>query len=329
MTSKYPRIDLSRLKSGSIADRASKVSVRDFAVPHCAGDSFSRFLDNLPDILAGTSMRLLVERISDAARRGKPVVVAMGAHVIKCGLSPIICDLIRRGVITAVAANGAGAIHDFEIARYGTTSEDVVDGMRTGMFGMARETADFLNGAAETARAQQLGFGEALGRELLSGEVPQAEASLLATAYQCGVPLTVHACIGCDIVHMHPGADGGAIGEASLRDFRILTGAMADLGGGGVLVNLGSAVVLPEVVLKAVSTLINLGRDMRGMVGANLDFVQHYRSNQQVVARVREIGGEGISLTGHHEFMIPLIAAGVIERLEAACPAASDGQVSR
>ena len=315
MTSIYPRIDLSRLKTMSIADRASKVCVTDFAALHRFGDSVSRFLDNLPDILAGRSVRALIDRISSAAARGKPVVAAMGAHVVKCGLSPILVDLIRRGVITAVATNGAGAIHDFEIARFGRSSEDVVEGLRSGTFGMAEETAAFLNGAAKTASDEELGFGEALGRALCSGETPYADSSILAAAYECRVPCTVHVCIGCDIVHMHPSADGAAIGDAGLRDLRILTRAMRDLGGGGVLMNLGSAVVLPEVVLKALTTLINLGRDMRGMTGANVDFVQQYRSNQQIVARVREIGGEGISLTGHHELMIPLIAAGVIEKM--------------
>jgi hypothetical protein len=227
-----------------------------------------------------------------------------------------VADLMRRGVITALAMNGAGAIHDSEIARFGQTSEDVVDGMRTGMFGMADETAEFLNTAARLASEAEMGFGEMLGKMLIDAKSPRLDVSILAAAYECGVPLTVHACIGCDIVHMHASADGAAIGDASMRDFRILTEAMKDLGRGGVLLNVGSAVVLPEVLLKAITTLINLGHDMKGMTGVNLDFVQHYRSNQQVVARVREIGGEGISLTGHHEIMIPLIAAGVIERLE-------------
>lgn len=324
MTSRYPQIDLTALRTMSILDRKSKVSVRDFALPHRSGASFEDFLNCLPDILAGRSLRMLIDRIARAYDLGKPVVVAMGAHVIKCGLSPMLIDLMDRGVITALALNGAGAIHDSEIARFGETSEDVVDGMRTGMFGMAEETAGLLNSAARAARDEQMGFGEALGRAVLASNAPHADASLLASAYRSGVPLTIHACIGCDIVHMHPGAEGAAIGDASMRDFRILTSAMRDLGSGGVLINLGSAVVLPEVILKAITALINLGHEMAGMTGANLDFVQHYRSNQQVVARVREIGGEGISLTGHHEILIPLIAAGVAERLESAKPATGE-----
>lgn len=316
MTSKYPLVDLAGLRTLSIADRRSKVDVRDFASLHRPGSGINDFLESLPDIFAGRWLRTVIDHVVSAHRSGKPVVVSMGAHVIKCGLSPMLCDLMRRGVITALAMNGAGAIHDSEIARFGVTSEDVVDGMHTGLFGMAVETADFLNDSARAAHDGRMGFGEVMGRELLEEDAPNTSVSLLATAYACGVPLTIHACIGCDIVHMHPSADGAAIGDASMRDFRILTEAMRELGGGGVLANIGSAVVLPETVLKAITTLINLGCDMSGMFGVNLDFVQQYRSNQQVVARIKEIGGDGIALTGHHELMIPLIAAGVIERLE-------------
>jgi hypothetical protein len=317
MTSRYPAVDLSHLRTISIRDRASKVDVKDFAEPHKAGARVTDFLDSLPDILAGRSVRTVINRIGSAREQGRAVVVAMGAHVIKCGLSPILIQLMERGVITALAMNGAGAIHDSEIARFGKTSEDVVDGMRTGMFGMAAETADFLNGVASAAAEEKLGFGEALGRTLIDEDAPSAGVSLLASAYKCGVPATVHVSVGSDIVHMHASANGGAIGDASLRDFRILTEAMKGLGG-GVLLNVGSAVVLPEVILKALTILVNLGQDLAGVTGVNLDFVQHYRSNQQVVARIREVGGEGVSLTGHHEIMVPLIAAGVMERLEGA-----------
>ena len=316
MSSKYPEIDLSGLRTLSIGERKSKVSVADFATPHLAASGIGDFIDSLPDILAGKWIKAVIDRIVLAREHGKPVIFAMGAHVVKCGLGPIVIDLIRRGAITALAMNGAGAIHDSEIARYGETSEDVVEGMRTGMFGMARETAEFLNECAKVAQRDQLGFGESIGKALVAaGSVPPSQqVSILAAAYECNVPLTVHVSVGSDVVHMHPSADGAGIGDASLRDFRILARAMADLGGGGVLMNVGSAVVLPEVVLKAFTVLINLGNDMSGMTGVNLDFVQHYRSNQQVVARVREIGGEGIALTGHHEIMLPLIAAGIIER---------------
>ncbi len=325
MTSKYPSVDLTGLRTMSISDRQSKVSVDDFASPVSAGSSASELLDSLPDILAGKWIRTVIDRIVRARERDRAVVVAMGAHVIKCGLSPILIDLMRRGVITALALNGAGGIHDSEIALFGTTSEDVVDGMRTGMFGMTSETADFLNSGARRACDQGLGFGEALGQALECGDssplchgdpAAHRNVSLLAAGYRYSVPVTVHVSIGSDIVHMHPSASGAAIGEASMHDYRILTEAMRQLGDGGVLLNIGSAVVLPEVVLKAITTLINLGNPVAGMTGVNLDFVQHYRSNQQIVARVREVGGEGISLTGHHELMIPLIAAGIIDRIE-------------
>lgn len=316
MPSKYPRIDLTNLNTISITNRKSKVGIQEFATPYKAGSTVGELINSLPDILAGKWIRTVMDRIAIAHEKGKPVTIAMGAHVIKCGLSPILIDLMRRGIITSLALNGAGAIHDSEIAFFGETSEDVVEGMHTGLFGMATETADFINGCARIAHEQEYGFGETLGKSIVEAKAPNRNLSLLAIAYECNVPLTIHACIGCDIVHMHPGADGSAIGDASMRDYRILTAAMRDLGDGGVLMNIGSAVVLPEVLLKAITTLINLGYDMKGMTGVNLDFVQHYRSNQQVVARVREIGGDGISLTGHHELMIPLIAAGVIERLE-------------
>lgn len=318
MASKYESIQLSGLKTISISERKSKVDLADFAGLHTPGGSVASFLDSLPNIFAGKWIRTVVERTASARAAGKPVVVSMGAHVIKCGLSPIVCDLIHRGVITALAVNGAGVIHDSEVAFYGKTSEDVVEGMRNGLFGMARETADFVNDGAKTAVENGWGFGESLGKLIAESDAPNKNMSILAAAYECDVPMTVHVCVGCDIVHMHPGADGASIGEASLTDFRILTAAMKELGGGGVLMNWGSAVVLPEVVLKAITTLVNLGHDMSGMTGVNLDFVQHYRSNQQIVARIREIGGEGYSLTGHHEIMIPLIAAGVMEQMEAA-----------
>lgn len=316
MRSKYPQIDLSNLRTIAIKDRKSKVSAGDFARVHKPGDSVGQFIDKLPDILAGRWLRRVIDCIVDARKRDKACAVAMGAHVIKCGLSPMLIDLMRRGIITSLSMNGAGAIHDSEIAFFGETSEDVVEGMQSGLFGMARETADFVNDCAAKASADESGFGETLGRAVIEAGAPNCELSLLAAAYQCNVPLTVHACIGCDIVHMHPNANGAAIGDASMRDCRILTEALRGLDGGGVLMNIGSAVVLPEVLLKAITTLLNLGCSLNDMVGVNLDFVQHYRSNQQIVARVREIGGEGISLTGHHELMIPLIAAGIIERMD-------------
>lgn len=311
MSSRYPEIDLRRLKTTQISRRRSTVSVEQFAKPLECGCSVGDLFDSLPDILAGRAIRQVVQRIVEARRLGKPVILAIGAHVIKCGLSRIVVDLIRRGVITAVAMNGAGAIHDSEIALFGATSEDVAEALSAGTFGTVRETAEFVNGCAHRACRESLGFGEVLGMALCESLAPYVDASILHQAYQSGIPATVHVAIGCDVVHMHPSADGAAIGECTHRDFRILTRAMSELGHGGVLINAGSAVVLPEVILKALAVLLNMGYDLSEMLGVNLDFFQHYRPNKQVVERVKQIGGVGLSITGHHELLIPLIAAGV------------------
>lgn len=317
MPSRYSEIDLTQLATISILERESTVSVEQFAKTPEAGCLVSELLDSLPDILAGRVLRVVIDRIVNARKNRKPVILAMGAHVIKCGLSPIIIKLLRENIITAVAMNGAGAIHDSEIALFGKTSENVEDGLRSGTFGATRETAEFVNRCAVRAHNEQLGFGESLGRSLIESSAPHADKSILATAYESGVPATIHVSLGCDVVHIHPDADGAAIGDCSLRDFRIFTQAMHELGNGGVLLNVGSAVVLPEVILKSLATLTNLGYELAGATAVNLDFIQHYRSNKQVVERIRKIGGEGFSLTGHHEIMIPLIACGVIDRISA------------
>ena len=313
MGSKYSSIDLTNLKTISIKNRRSKVSISDFAKPHEAGTGIKTFLDSLPNIFAGQAIKTVVNRIVYAHKNGKPVVLSIGGHVIKCGLGPILCDLMRRKIITAIAVNGSVAIHDSEIALFGETSEDVNDSIRTGMFGMANETADFLNDSAKNAVSEKIGFGESLGQSLI--DAPNSRLSVMATAYEYDIPITVHVSIGSDIVHMHSTADGASIGEASMHDFRILTEYMRDLGDGGILINIGSAVVLPEVLLKSLNILVNLGCDMTGMYGVNLDFIQQYRANMQIVSRVKEIGGDGVSLTGHHEIMVPLIAAGVLEQI--------------
>ncbi len=309
----YPEIDLSRLTTQPIAERESKVRVEDFArIPEGGIPSVAGFLDALPGILAGNSLREAIEAIRTARRLGKPVIWAMGAHVIKCGLSPWVIALMREGVLSAVAMNGAGAIHDSEIARFGKTSEDVVAGLRDGTFGMAAETASWMAEGMAEAVARKIGAGEALGIKLLGDKAPHRDVSILAAGAELGVPVTLHVAMGTDIVHMHPQADGAAIGEASLRDFRILAERMRALPHGGVLMNVGSAVLLPEVLLKAMAILRNLDSEFTDFTGINLDFIQGYRSNTQIVARVRELGGRGLSLTGHHEILIPLIAAGVL-----------------
>jgi rfaE bifunctional protein nucleotidyltransferase chain/domain len=281
-----------------------------------ASGRFHDFLDSLPHILAGETLRQVLKALRDARRKGRAVVWAQGAHVVKCGLSPIVISLMEHGIITTLALNGAVAIHDVEMALFGQTSEEVDQALPEGTFGMAKETADFLNEAALRAQADQLGFGEALGVALTEAQAPFAELSLLAAAHRLGLPATVHVAIGTDIVHMHPSAQGAAIGDASHRDFRILTEAMSGLSNGGVLMNVGSAVVLPEVLLKAMAILANLGR-LRDFTGVNLDFLQHYRATTQVVKRVAEFGGQGLALTGHHELLIPLIAWGLLAGAEA------------
>lgn len=312
--SRYPEFDLTQVASQPISERQSKVRVDDFARPPTPDRSFSEFLSSLPRILAGPQVAEIADAIVRARRAGRAIVVATGGHVVKTGVAPVLIALAERGLVSAFAVNGAVAIHDVEIALFGATSEDVVHGLREGTFGMARETAAFLNDAARRARDEGLGFGETLGIALNASAAPHREASLLAAAGRLGVPLSVHVAIGTDIVHMHPGADGAAIGDASMRDFRILVRAMEDLAEGGVLLNLGSAVVLPEVILKAIALLRNRhGERFTAFLGANLDFMQHYRSNQQVVSRVREIGGRGIALTGHHEILVPLLAQAVVE----------------
>ncbi len=315
MPSKYEEIDLSGLRTTSITERKSTVSIDRFATPADAGRSARELLDSMPDILAGRTIRRLAAAIADARRAGKPVIVAIGGHVIKCGLAPVLGDLMRRRVITGIAGNGAVAIHDAEIALFGQTSEDVGATLAEGTFGMARETAEFINSAATEARDGGFGFGESIGRKLVECNSPHADLSLIATAYSLDLPVTIHVAMGTDIAHMHPEADGAAYGDASLRDFRIFTAAMKDMGGGGVLLNIGSAVVLPEVALKAVSVLCNLGYDLTGIVGANMDFIQQYRSTQQIVSRLELVGGTGMSLIGHHEIMVPLLAHAVLEEM--------------
>jgi hypothetical protein len=315
--SKFPKLDLSAVKTYPIAARHSKVKTEQLAHVHEVGSSFASFMDSLPQVLKATELRELVDCIVEACRRSRPVIAMMGAHGIKCGLNPVIIDLMRQQVITGVALNGAGAIHDVELAYWGQTSEEVAEGLRDGSFGMARETGEILNGVAKQAAGTEMGFGEALGKRICADRPPHEHLSILAAGYQCDVPVTVHVALGTDIVHQHPSADGAAIGEASLRDFRVLAHQVAHLGDGGVALNLGSAVVLPEVFLKAITVARNLGLPAFGLVTANFDMVQHYRPRVNVVERPTQAGGKGFQFTGHHEIMIPLLAAAVKEKLRA------------
>jgi hypothetical protein len=287
--------------------------LRDFARPHVRGGRFPAFLSSLPHILAGETLRSLVADILRARSLHKPIVWGLGAHVLKVGLSPVLIDLMERGFVTAMALNGAGIVHDFELAVAGQTSEDVAEGLGSGAFGMARETGEELNRAIVAGDRDGLGLGAAVGRYLVERRPRHLDVSLLAVAWKRGLPATVHVALGTDIVHMHPACDPGAVGRATHLDFRIFAGEVARLGRGGVYLNVGSAVLLPEVFLKAVTLARNLGHELRDFATANLDFIQSYRPSTNVVMRPTRGAGRGYSLTGHHELLVPLLAAALIE----------------
>lgn len=304
---------LDAIQTYPLAKRHSKVALGDFGRPHRRGTAASELLDSLPRILAGETLRSVVAEIARARSRGKPILWGLGAHVLKVGLSPLVIDLMRRGYVTGIAMNGAGIVHDFELAVAGQTSEDVAAGLGSGAFGMARETGEEVNRAIVLGDRDGLGIGAALGRYLVARRAPHLGVSLLATAWRLGLPATVHVALGTDIVHIHPACDPGAVGRASHLDFRILAALVARLGGGGVYLNVGSAVLLPEVFLKAVTLARNLGHAIQDFATVNLDFIQSYRPNTNVVSRPTQGAGRGYSLTGHHEILVPLLAAALIE----------------
>lgn len=307
------KIDLSKIRTYSVRGRESKVRLADFARPHRKGASFREFFDSLPDILAGTTLKQVAAAVAKARKDGRPVMLGMGAHSIKVGLNPVIIDLMERKVVTSVALNGAGIIHDFELALIGQTSEDVDREILSGAFGMAEETGSMINRAINGAGTDE-GIGAAVGRMILTGEFPHKDKSILAAGARLGVPVTVHIAIGTDIIHMHPAFDGRATGAAAQNDFLAFCSLVSGLEG-GVYINLGSAVLLPEIFLKAVTLSRNVGSDIRHFTTVNMDFVQHYRPNTNVVRRPTQSGGAGYSLTGHHEIMLPLLAAAVIEQM--------------
>jgi hypothetical protein len=307
------RLSLRGVRTYSLASRASKVTVADFARPHRRGASVADWLDSLPGILAGRTVRALARDIQRARARQKPILWGIGAHVIKTGLSPILIDLMERGFITGLAMNGAGIVHDFEVAVAGKTSEEVASALGSGSFGMARETGGEINRAIARGVRRGLGIGGAVGSYIVRRRAPHCELSLLAAAWRLGLPATVHVAIGTDIVHMHPACNPEAIGRGSHLDFRAFAGQVARLGGGGVYLNVGSAVVLPEVFLKAVTLARNLKHKLNDFATANLDFIQSYRPNVNVVERPTQGAGRGYRLTGHHEILVPLLAAALIE----------------
>ena len=314
MKSRFDQIDPEKIRTVSLKVRKSTVGVDDFSRTHTKGSTFGDFYDALPNILAGRDFRKIVQSLVDAFQEKRMAVLAMGAHPIKLGLSPIIISLIERGVFKAVAMNGACIIHDVEVAMAGQTSEDVAEELDQGTFGMTRETAEFINGAIREGVVRGLGLGESLGRKILDANLPYAALSIMAASSRLGIPITVHVAIGTDVIHMHPSTDGAAIGEGSYRDFKIFSSIISKLEG-GVYLNLGSAVILPEVFLKALSLARNLGHQVDRFTTVNMDFLQHYRAAVNVVNRPTRKGGKGYSLTGHHEIMFPLLAAAVTEKI--------------
>jgi hypothetical protein len=307
-------INRASLKTYSLASRESKVDRADFAHPWRPEGTLEDFLERLPKILAAKDFKAVVSAIAKAHKKNKHVVMAMGAHVMKVGLNPIVVDMMERGVITAIAMNGAGIIHDLELALIGRTSEDVLEGLEQGAFGMAKESADFLNRASGKAAKEGLGLGQAVGRAIIKENLPFVKDSILATAARLEIPATVHVAMGTDIIHIHPGFDPEAAGKASYDDFRLFASVVAALEG-GVYMNIGSAVIMPEVFLKALTLVRNLGHQVKRFTTVNMDFLRHYRPMTNVVHRPTASGGQGYALIGHHEIMFPLLAAAVIEKV--------------
>ncbi|HXG13056.1 MAG TPA: hypothetical protein VNK04_25080 [Gemmataceae bacterium] len=308
--------DLHGLKTYDLQSRPSKVFVEDLGQPVEAGATIAHWIDSLPHQLAGNDLRRVRDHLCRAHWEGRTVVAALGGHVIKTGCGPYLIDWVRRGLVGAVVLNGAAAIHDFELALAGKTSEDVAASLAEGRFGMARETADAFAIAARMGAEQERGLGWALGHYLSELSCPHAEVSLLLAAYRAGIPCTIHVALGTDVVHMHPHVSGAALGEASLIDFRLLCTVVAGMRG-GVWMNLGSAVILPEVLLKAVAVVRNFGHDLSGLVTVNVDKQSHYRGRVNVLDRP---AAEGIELIGHHEILLPLLHAAVAARLASAVP---------
>jgi hypothetical protein len=308
----YEEFDLSGVRTYPLASRKSKATAADFARPYEPGTGLSGFIASLPAILAAADFKAVVSAIGKARAGGAGIVWGLGAHVIKTGLSPILVDLMERGFVSALATNGAGLIHDFEIALAAATSEDVDEALGPGRFGMAEETGRLLNGAINDGVARGLGIGQAVGQYLVDSRAAYAHLSLAATAHRLKIPLTVHVGLGTDIIHMHPAASGAALGEGSLRDFRYFVSTVARLDR-GVYLNCGSAVILPEVFLKAVALARNRGVALAELTTVNVDFMRMYRPQTNVVSRPTKGTGHGYNLVGHHEILIPLLAAACIE----------------
>ena len=307
-------IAVDKLKTYPLRSRPSKVTPAQFARPTRSGDPVRRFLKNLPDLLAARDLRGLVAKMELARRKKRAILWGLGAHVFKTGLSPVLIDLMKSGWISGIALNGAGIIHDFELAFAGRTSEDVAAQIGSGRFGMARETGELLNDAIRSGAAEGLGLGEAVGRMIARSDFPHRRLSLLGQAWRLGIPVTVHVAVGTDILHLHPRASGEAIGKTSLQDFKLFCGLVEQIDRGGVFLNVGSAVILPEVFLKAVSLVRNVRPRLEGFTTAVFDFQKLYRPSENVVRRPVGRTGTGYYFVGHHEIMIPLLAAALSGR---------------
>ena len=310
-------VDLARVRTVPIAKRPNKVRAEEFASPPGKDRSFAAFLRALPDVLVARDFLAVADAIAAAVRRKRGVVAMLGGHIVKTGLAPVLIDLMKRGVITHVAMNGSAAIHDYEVARFGGTSEDVAAGLRDGTFGMAEETGRGMNEAFTRGSRNEQGMGEALAMALdAEKKLAHPELSIVLGAWRLGIPVTVHAALGAEIIHQHPAADGAAIGDTSHRDFRRLAASLETLDDGGVALNLGSAVIMPEVFLKALTIARNVnGGRPRAFVTCDLDMQRHYRPRVNVVQRPTAESGKGYEITGHHEIMVPLLAWAVVERM--------------
>lgn len=306
--SKYQEIDLSKIRTYLVTKRKSKSHIGKFAKVVGPKDSIFAFSKKLPKYLKAEELNQFVDIMVKAKKRNKPIIFMLGAHVIKCGLSPIIIDLMKNGFVSLIALNGAGAIHDSEIAKWGATSENVDKSIKGGSFGMIKETAELFNKVSLLAQERDMGLGEALGFSLINNKSRYLGYSISAWAYKMNIPVTVHVGFGTDIVHQHPNFEPSATGEATFKDFKILANIVAKLNNGGVVLNIGSAVLLPEVFLKTLSVARNIKKKVGNFYTANFDMIQHYRPNVNVVLRPTQSSGRGFSFTGHHEIMMPLLA---------------------
>lgn len=308
-------ININKIKTYSIKKRYSKVEAGDFAKAPIKGKAFSSFFDSLPNILKAKDIRTIVANIIRAKKTKKSVIFMAGAHVIKCGLNPILIELMKKKIINCICLNGAGIIHDFELAFQGKTSEDVGENLKTGKFGMGKETAKFINDAIAEDLENGLGLGNTIAKKINKGTLKHKNLSLLYNAYKCKIPVCVFVAVGTDIIHQHPSFNVAATGERSLRDFHLFVEEIAKINNGGVVLNFGSSVILPEVFLKALNLARNLGYSVKNFTTANFDMIYHYRPSQNVCMRPVMSGGNGYYIIGHHEIMLPFLAQAIIEKL--------------